>query len=76
MSCATLPRCGFHSLRIPWIDLAFWDVFGTILVAAGLAFWFKKSFFIILIALVFLGIFVHWLLRIPTQLNQYMHVPN
>ena len=38
-----VPRMGFHSARIPWLDYALWDVVGTIGVTWVLVLLFAKD---------------------------------
>ena len=76
-SCASTPRCGLHALRIPVIDLAFWDVLGTVLAAILIWYVIRRwmpnlhvgtvifIFFVIAIA-------THAYLGIDTRLNRFL----
>lgn len=66
------PREGLHRLRIPIIDLAFWDVAGTIAIGYVLVAYFKFNPIITATTLVLLTIFVHWLFCVPTRLNVFL----
>lgn len=74
------PKTGIHSLRIPVIDVGFWDVFSTILLGLFFAllsiFLFKtnvKNTLIISQIFVFLlGIFVHRLFCVRTQVDKLL----
>ena len=66
------PREGIHALRIPYLDIAFWDVVGTIVISGGIAYYFDKSqtnvvsWIIIAFAL---GFFFHHVFGVRTKLT-------
>lgn len=66
------PREGLHKLRIPIIDLAFWDVFGTVLVGVVLVKSFGLNPIVVTGSLVFITIFAHWLFCVPTRINTFL----
>lgn len=66
------PREGLHKLRIPIIDLAFWDVLGTVLIGYVLVRSFGLNPIMVAGALVLITIFVHWLFCVPTKLNVFL----
>lgn len=58
------PNEGFHKSR--FLGLAIFDVIGTILVAALIAYWFQLSY-VKIIGYAFLsGVFFHWLFCVDT----------
>ena len=74
------PRTGIHSLRIPIIDVGFWDVFFTVILGLFIAvipiLFFKtniKNTIIISQIFVFLlGIIVHRLFCVRTRVDQLL----
>lgn len=73
-SCPFRPRCGIHALRIPFVDLAFWDVFLTLV--AGVVIWKllekKMPLVVVWLILFVIAICTHRVLGIPTRLNQFL----
>lgn len=63
------PKKGLHSLRIPIFDIAFIDVFFTILVGWYISKNTKYSFWIILIMLFLLGIILHRIFCVKTKID-------
>ena len=68
-----IPRTGFHSARIPWLDYALWDTVGTIAVTWVLVMIFAKdkSFLNTIRWVIFvflLGIFLHFLFGVKTKM--------
>jgi len=70
-----VPRTGFHSARIPWLDFALWDTVGTIVVAWLLVFLFAKdksvanTIFWIIIAFA-IGVVFHLAFGVKTKMTQ------
>ncbi len=74
-----LEKKGIHTARIPYIDLAFWDVFLTLIGAVILTVISKQRnniiyYLLTFIILIIVGIYTHKLFRIDTQLNRYLHI--
>lgn len=70
-----VPRTGFHSARIPWLDYALWDVVGTIGVTWVLVLLFAKdkSFPNTLRWILFaflLGLLLHLLFSVDTTMTR------
>ena len=61
------PREGIHSIRL--FDFAIMDILFTVLAAYLIARYSQKSFILIFVLLVLLGIFLHWLFCVDTKLN-------
>ena len=65
------PGKGFH---IHLFGIAIFDVLATVLLAIGL--WYllkdKVSFWLILVALMILAIFVHWIFCVDTTINRLL----
>jgi len=74
------PRTGIHSLRIPLIDVGFWDVFFTVILGLFISIFpilfFKtniKNTIIISQIFVFLfGIFIHRLFCVRTRVDKLL----
>lgn len=70
-----VPRTGFHSARIPWLDYALWDVVGTIGVTWVLVLLFAKDKSLpntlrwILFAFL-LGLLLHLLFSVDTTMTR------
>ena len=72
-SCAKTPRCGIHKLRIPIVDLAFWDVLMTLIAAFAISRFVPRVHLATWILILFvLGIVVHAMLGIQTRLNCFL----
>ena len=70
-----VPRTGFHSARIPWLDYALWDVIGTIGVTWVLVLLFAKdkSFQNTMRWILFaflLGLLLHLLFSVDTTMTR------
>jgi len=70
-----VPRTGFHSARIPWLDYALWDTVGTIGVTWVLVLLFAKdkSFQNTLRWIIFaflLGILLHFIFNVDTTMTR------
>jgi len=63
------PREGLHQLRVPGFDLAFIDVFLTVLGAYFLSSYMRMNFLVTTVMLFGVGFFLHWCLCVPTALN-------
>lgn len=68
-----VPRTGFHSARIPWLDYALWDTIGTISVTWVLVMIFAKDKSVLntirWIAFAFLlGLLLHILFGVKTKM--------
>ena len=62
------PREGFHAHRIPWLDLALWDVVGTVCMAGFISITFKVRFFATVLILFASAIILHRLFCVETRL--------
>ena len=62
------PNKGFHSIR--FLNIAIYDLFGTILISGLLSYTLKYNFFIILILFLILGIILHRLFCVNTTINK------
>lgn len=66
------PREGLHAARIPGLDVALWDVVGTIVGAVIVArvmrwpvAWTVAGAFVV-------GVVAHWAFCVPTRANQWL----
>ncbi len=74
------PRTGIHSLRIPLIDVGFWDVFFTILLGLFIALLsillfktnIKNTIIISQIFVFLLGIGIHRLFCVRTRIDKLL----
>jgi hypothetical protein len=66
------PRTGLHSYRIPIIDLAVIDLVLTVVGAWLLSKVLDKSFIVVLVVLLLLGVLFHASFCVDTQLNSYI----
>ena len=69
-----IPRDGIHALRIPYIDVAFWDTFLTIVVTVFVVLIFDKSASMLSIAscvalMFMIGAIVHRIIGIETKMS-------
>ena len=64
------PRQGVHAARIPIVDLAFWDVLGTIILVVVLSYTLGTSLLKTAIATTVAFIFLHWLFCVDTTLTK------
>lgn len=66
------PNEGLHSYR--FLNIAIFDVLGTILIAYALSFLFtyKYAFPIIALLLFLLGIILHWAFCVNTTVNKFL----
>jgi len=62
------PNHGFHSARIPGLDLALWDVLGTVVIGLVLAYLFKWSPLWTVVGLFVIATFLHWLFGVKTKI--------
>ena len=62
------PREGFHAARIPVIDVALWDVVGTICIAIVLAHWFQTNVGWTLLMVFAVAVLLHWLFCVETTI--------
>ena len=81
------PRKGFHARRIPWLDVALWDVIGTVLIAVAIAYLLQVRFAYAFLtkernrnavrslppSLMVFATLVHWLLCVETRILSAMH---
>ena len=65
------PREGVHACRIPVVDIAAVDFFGTALAALLISYSFGStySFSSVMIFLMILAVFLHALFCVPTKIN-------
>ncbi len=68
------PRKNAHSLRL--FDFAVVDIVLTLILAYMIKYLFGGNYFIILLLLVLLGIFLHWLFCVDTKLNTILFSQN
>ena len=61
------PNQGFHSTRIPILDVALWDVLGTVVIGLAIAYFTNLSPFWTVAALFILATFLHWLFGVKTK---------
>ena len=61
------PNQGFHSTRIPILDVALWDVLGTVVIGLVLAYFMKWSPLWTVLGLFVLATFLHWLFGVKTK---------
>ena len=70
---AGMPRRGFHATRIPVLDVALWDVVGTILLAAALASGGGlKRLLMMVVALLLVSIAVHFAFCVETRVTNIL----
>lgn len=62
------PGEGFHSTR--FMGMAAYDLFGTIALAGGIAWYYDYSFLIVLLVVIAIAIVVHYLFGVNTALNK------
>ena len=62
------PREGFHAHRIPGLDLALWDVVGTVCMAAFISVVFKVHFLATVLVLFLSAMILHRLFCVETRL--------
>jgi hypothetical protein len=68
-----VPREGVHSYRIPVVDMATFDVVGTIILAFIFAKVFKRNFFLVLLLLYILAECLHYLFCVPTRFQSLLN---
>lgn len=68
------PYEGVHSIRIPIIDLAFIDVFFTVIAAYIISKYFEYNFVCTLLFLFLLAIFIHYIFCVNTRLNVFLNL--
>ena len=61
-------REGFHAHRIPGLDLALWDVVGTVCMAAFISVVFKVHFLATVLVLFLSAMILHRLFCVETRL--------
>lgn len=66
------PREGIHATRIPVLDVALWDVVGTVVVAVVVALVFRWPVWATLAGAFLLGVLVHAALKIKTRANAWL----
>jgi len=66
------PREGSHSYRIPVVDLAFVDVFLTILASVAIGSYFKYNIFVVFIMLMIVAIVLHKAFCVETTINKFI----
>lgn len=62
------PGEGFHSTR--FMGMAAYDLIGTGLLAAGISWYYDYSFMIVLLVIIAITIFIHYLFGVNTALNK------
>jgi len=65
------PKKGFHSIRI--FDFSLLDIIATFILAYLIYRYTKVNYIILLIILILLGIFLHWLFCVDTKLSQLLN---
>ena len=68
------PKQGFHSLRIPLLDLALWDTVGTILIIFIIAYLTKVDLLLVSLFVLGLTVFLHALFCVPNNLEKYLWI--
>lgn len=68
------PREGFHKWRIPYLDMALFDVIGTILIIWLITRWSKVNWIVVSLMIITLTVFLHLLFCVPTQLERYFWI--
>lgn len=71
------PRKGFHKARIPYVDVAFWDVIGLLIITiiihgALLSAGHTRSFACTLFETSIFTIFIHWFLCVDTTVTKFL----
>jgi hypothetical protein len=66
------PNEDAHFYRIPIINLAIVDVAVTVAAAYGISKYYNMSFFVMVFILFIIGIAVHKIFCVDTQLNKYI----
>ena len=66
------PRMGLHALRIPLIDVAFWDVVGTLLIAVLIAHILKTNVVSTVLIAFLLGCAAHIVFCVPTTVTRFI----
>ena len=64
------PNTGVHAIRL--FNLAIVDVVLTLLLAWIIRYYSGQNFWVILACLIMVGIFLHWLFCVETQLNRLL----
>ena len=64
-----IPRQGIHSTRIPYLDLALWDVLGTLMLIVLVSYFLKYSLLSVTLCTTLLFIIVHKIFCVDTKLN-------
>lgn len=67
-----LPKQGIHKLRIPYVDLAFYDVLATFLLAYAISKLTKKNYWEILVIVFLVSVVLHQLFCVSTTVNKYL----
>ena len=65
------PNKGFHKWRIPYLNMALFDVLGTILIIWLITRWSKVDWIVVSMMILTLTVFLHLLFCVPTHLEQY-----
>ena len=61
------PRAGFHATRTIFLDLAFWDLFGTLLIAWFLSKVMSWNIWKTIVWMFAFATFVHWIFCVDTE---------
>ena len=69
------PRTGMHAARIPLLDLALWDVVGTLVAAGILAYALNVNAVWTALALLVLGTALHLVFCVRTTITQLFSSP-
>jgi hypothetical protein len=64
-----LPYQGFHAVRIPGLDVALYDTFGTIVIAVIVAYLFDWTVWKTVLGAFALAILMHALFKVHTKLT-------
>jgi hypothetical protein len=62
------PNTGFHSARL--LDIAIYDLLGTIAISGVISYFLKYNFFLVLIIIMIIAILLHRIFCVNTTINK------